>query len=111
MPITDAEQKAAERIIKSYLDEHLPSQIRIFTVKATPQFAYDDEFLDVSVIYEGDRRHLDPAMLNRVFHNIEPQLVDQGIDHIPSIGYAPRHQWALLPGNEWALPASQTAGV
>ena len=111
MPITDAEQKAAERIIKSYLDEHLPSQIRIFTVKATPQFAYDDEFLDVSVIYEGDYKYLDPNMLNRVYRNIEPRLLEDGVIHRPSIGYAPRHEWALLPGNEWALPASPTAEV
>ena len=111
MPITAAEQKATERIIKSYLDEHLPSQIRIFNVKSSPQFVYDEEFLDVSVIYEGDSTYLDPDMLNGVFHNIEPQLVDEGVNHLPSIGYVPHHEWVLLPGNEWALPATLTSEV
>lgn len=111
MAITVAEQKAAERIITSYLVDHLPSQISIYAIKATRQFAYEDEFLDFVVIYEGDFKHLNPNMLNSVYDNIEPQLTANGIDHIPSIGYAPRDEWALLPGNEWALPATPTEEI
>ena len=67
-------------------------------VLSSPQFGQDgEEFLDVSVIYEGQREALKPYVLNAVYWNICPQLLDNGIDHVPSIGCIPNHEWVPPP--------------
>lgn len=94
MPISPTAQSAAEDIIRSYLNEELAGQVRIVKVLSSPRFGQDDEeFLDVSVIYEGQREALNPEVLNAVYHNISPQLLENGVDHAPSIGYIPNHEW------------------
>lgn len=94
MPISPTAQSTAEDIIRSYLNEELAGQVRIVKVLSSPRFGQDDEeFLDVSVIYEGRREALNPDVLNAVYHNISPQLLDNGVDHAPSIGYIPMHEW------------------
>ena len=94
MPINPTAQSAAEDIIRSYPTNQLAGQVHIVKVLSSPRFCQDDEeFLDVSVIYEGQREALNPEVLNAVYHNISPHLLDIGVDHAPSIGYIPNHEW------------------
>ena len=93
MPITSTAQSAAEEIIRSHLNDQFAGQVRIVNVMPSTQFGQDDEeFLDVSVIYEVQREALKPDVLNAVYRNISPQLLDHGIHHVPSIGYIPSHE-------------------
>lgn len=86
MPLTRAEQDTTLSIIKSYLDEHLPS-LHIHDVNAFPQFSYSKDVPEVSVIYSGDGNALDPEMQGNIYRGIGPRLLDNGINHMPSIRY------------------------
>ena len=67
MPFTAADQEAAERTIRSYLNECLPSLIHIHDIKSSPQIVYGHDFLSVAVIYEGHAQYLNPELQNNVY--------------------------------------------
>ena len=50
--------------------------------------SYDNDFIHVTVVYEGDRKNLTPRMLNEFDDEIEPMLLDLGIDDVVPISYA-----------------------
>ena len=59
MPITPTAQSTAEKIIRTHLNDQFAGQVRIINILSSPQFGQDDEeFRDVSVIYEGQHEAL-----------------------------------------------------
>ena len=86
----EMQEKAAE-IIRSELTSQLTGRVRIDSIRATPMLdATDDEFLQVSVVYEGNRKDLDPGLLNGLHQQIKPRLLALGIRTVPSVSYIPK---------------------
>lgn len=58
--------------------------------------AIDEEFLDVSVIYEGPYEDLNVNLLNALHGEIRPQLLEIGILQIPSVSCIPKAEHERL---------------
>ena len=75
-------------IVRTELPKRLPSSIRVHHVESEVWMGYDNDFIHVTVVYEGDRKNLSPRMLNEFDDEIEPMLLDLGIDDVVPISYA-----------------------
>ena len=91
MTISTETQERARKIIRAGLDAQFKGRVRFADIRSSPMLDQDDEeFLNVSVIYEGDRKGLEPHLCNSLYQGIRDQLVDIGIRTVPSISYVDR---------------------
>ena len=58
--------------------------------------AEDEEIIFVSVIYEGSQEDLNIRSLNSLHAEIEPQLTEIGVRHIPVVSYIPKAEYDRL---------------
>ena len=53
----------------------------------------DDDYLDIIVVYDGDRKHLDPDTTIGLVDRITPQLLELGTPWPPSRSFVERSEW------------------
>ena len=88
MTISDEIQKKAKHVIWNGVNSHFKGKVRFADIYASPMLDQDeDEFLNVLVVYEGDRKGLEPHLCNSLYQEIRGQLFDIGLSTIPSISY------------------------
>ena len=88
MAISLETQEKAKEIVRSELTDRLFGKVRIESIRASPMLdATDDEFLQISVVYAGNRKDLDPGVLNGLHQQIKPRLLALGIRTVPSVSY------------------------
>lgn len=99
-------QEKAKEIILAGLRAQSHGSVRFCDAEAAVAWnAIDEEFLDVSVIYEGPREDLNIHSLNALHGEIEPQLLGIGILQIPSVSCIPKSEYdRLLPEKAVARP-------
>ena len=108
MAISLEVQEKAKEIIRSELTSRLTGRVRIETIRATPMLdATDDEFLQVSVVYEGNRKDLDPGVLNGLHQQIKPRLLKLGIQTVPSVSYINKTEDSLWSEMAAARPPDE----
>ena len=91
MAISLETQEKAKEIILAGLRAQSHGLVRFCDIHATVRLnGEDEEFLDVVVIYEGPREDLNVHQLNALHGEIEPQLIEVGVMHIPPVGYTDR---------------------
>lgn len=99
MAISLEVQEKAKEIIRSELTSQLIGKVRIESIRVAPMLdATEDEFLQISVVYEGNRKDLDPRLLNGLHQQIKPRLLALGIRTVPSVSYI--HQTEDGPWSE-----------
>ena len=54
-----------------------------------------EEYLEISIIYDGDYHKLDPGW--SLFRRIEPDLLAIGVDGIPSYLFCEKSEWEAGP--------------
>lgn len=90
-------QEKAKEIILAGLRAQAHGSIRFGDIEAEVAWnAIDEEFLDVSVIYEGPHEDLNIHALNALHGMIEPQLLEIGILQIPSVLCIPKFEYDRL---------------
>ena len=88
MAISLEAQEQAKEIIESGLVSLFRGKVRFDTFRARSMLdEANDEFLQVSVVYEGNREELSPGLLNSLHQEIKPQLLAIGIQTVPVISY------------------------
>ena len=88
MTIPGETQEKAKRVIWDRLDSHFKGKVRFSEIRASAMVDRDDnDFLNVSVVYEGDRKGLEPRLCNSLYSEIRGCLLDVGLHTIPSISY------------------------
>ncbi len=88
MTISTETQEKAKQIIWKGLNFHFNGKVRFADVHASAMLDQDqDEFLNVLVVYEGDRKNLEPRLCNSLYQEIRGQLFDIGLYTVPSISY------------------------
>ena len=101
MTITAEQADQAKRIILDCLNIHHQNRVPFSQVWTKPTHDFDDvPFLDVWVIYAGEPRHLDTALLNSFDTYLMEALSNVGIRAIPSISYVPQSEADQL-GTPW----------
>ena len=53
----------------------------------------DDDYLDIIIVYEGDRKHLDPKLTVGLVRRITPQLLELDTPWPPSRSFVERSEW------------------
>ena len=91
MTIPTETQEKAKRVIWKKLDSHFKGKVRFSEIRASAMLDQDDnDFLNVLVVYEGDRKGLEPRLCNSLYSEIRGRLLDAGLHTIPSISYVDR---------------------
>ena len=91
MTISLETQEKAKKIILAGLRAQAHGSVRFCDAEAEVAWnAIDEEFLDVSVIYEGPHDDLNIHSLISLHGEIEPQLLEIGILQIPSVSCIPK---------------------
>ena len=99
--ITPEQTAQAQAMILEALKAHHPHGVSFLEVWAKPDLDFDDfQFLDICVIYKGDRSGLDIGLLNSFGSYIMQKFHDAGIDAIPAISYVPDFEAEQL-GTTW----------
>ena len=88
MAITAEMLDKVSEIVRTELPKRLPDSIRVRRVESEIWDGIENEIIHVLVVYEGDRKNLSPRMLNEFDLEIEPMLLDLGIDDVVPISYA-----------------------
>ena len=88
MTIPAETQEKARQVIREGLDSHFKGGVRFSEIRATALLDQDEnDFLNVLVVYEGDRKGLEPRLCNSLYSEIRVRLLDVGLHSIPSISY------------------------
>ena len=88
MTISAETQERAKQVIWKGLNSHFKGKVRFSDVRASAMLDQDeDEFLNVLVIYEGDRKGLEPRLCNSLYQEIRGPLLHIGLCTVPSISY------------------------
>ena len=88
MTINVETQEKAKKIIWDGLDSHFRGRVRFAGIRASAMLDQDEnDFLNVLVVYEGDRKGLEPRLCNSLYSEIRDRLFDIGFYTIPSISY------------------------
>ncbi len=97
MTIALETQEKAKEIILAGLRAQSHGSVRFCDAESEVAWnAIDEEFLDVSVIYEGTHEDLNMHSLNALHGEIEPQLLEIGISQIPSVSCIPKAEYDRL---------------
>ena len=87
MAITADMLDKVSEIVRTELPKRLPDSIRLRRVQSEIWDGIDNEIIHVLVVYEGDRKNLSPRTLNEFDGDIEPMLLDIGVDDVVPISY------------------------
>ena len=102
MSIPVEAQNKAKEIIMAGLRAQDHGNVQFIAIRAEPMLdQYDEEFLNVSVIYEGKREDLKHRLLGSLNRQIKDQLLAAGIGHVPSVSYIDKTE-----DSEWSQPAA-----
>ena len=88
MIISTETKDRARDIIWKGLKAHFKGKVHFADIRASAMQDQDqDEFLNVLVVYDGDRNGLDARLCNSLYQEIRAQLFDVGLYTVPSISY------------------------
>ena len=92
--ITEEEKQEIADTVMSLLQERFSADEFLFgpivIVKRTIRYG---DFLHIYIVYEGDRKNLDPKWTLGLTGRIRPKLMELGIPGIPSHSFVPKRGW------------------
>ena len=99
-PLTDDVLEKVAHIVRQTLDERFSSDEFIFDpIVVEPCIDhYGDEFINIKIVYVGDRKLLDPGWTVGLVRRIRPKMKDAGIHvtNFPHKTFIPKHEWEEL---------------
>ena len=57
---------------------------------------YGEDFLDISVVYDGDQENLDPRWTAHLIGMIRDKMEEVGLTAFPSPSFIPRREWGSI---------------
>ena len=95
----DVTEKVA-RIVKNTLDKRFGNDDIVFDrIIVEPKIDhYGDEYIDILIVYVGDRKILDPGWTVGLVRRILPKMEAEGIyvTNVPSKSFIPKFEWEQL---------------
>ena len=97
MAISLETQEKAKDIILAGLRAQAHGSVRFCDIHADVRLnAEGKEFLDTRAIYEGPYKDLNMRLLNALYSEIDPLLLEIGILTVTSVGYIPKAEYDRL---------------
>ena len=80
MPITELEMEKVKEIILDGAKSHFPPTVQFKDANVTVKLnAYDEEIIDVELLYDADNPVLDGHLMNTLFRVIDEPILASGI--------------------------------
>lgn len=80
MPITELEMERVKEIVLNGAKTHFPSDVQFRDANVTVKLdAYDEEIIDVELLYAADNPELDGHLMNTLFRVIDEPILASGI--------------------------------
>ena len=80
MPITEGEKASVKAIILDGAKTHFPPAVQFHDANVTVRLdAYDEEFLDVELLYTAPNPVLDGRLMNTLFRVIDEPILAAGV--------------------------------
>ena len=98
-PLTDEVMAKVADIVRQTLDEKfegLPMEFDdIIVFRRRDPYDYEEFYLDIMIVYVGERKLLDPDWTGSLPGIILPKMEAQGINvsQSPSKSFIPKHEW------------------
>lgn len=55
---------------------------------------WDDDYLNITVVFDGNQKRLDPGWTITLVRRVRPQLYEAGVKEFPVIRYVAKPTWA-----------------
>ena len=80
MPVTEMEMGKVKEIILNGARRHFPPEVRFLDANVTVKLdAYDEEIIDIELLYAADNPVLDGHLMNTLFRVIDEPIIGSGI--------------------------------
>ena len=88
-------------IVRQTLDEKFGDSLVFDPIEVIPKVDHDgDEYLHIYMVYDGDRKLLDPAWTLGFYGLIQPKLIELGIETLPSKSFVEKPEWEEVYGTK-----------
>ena len=88
MPITELEMERVKEIILNGAKAHFPPNVQFQDANVTVKLnGYDEEFIDVELLYTADNPELDGHLMNTLFRVIDEPILASGVTAHTMIHY------------------------
>ena len=76
--------------------------LTIEQVKVIPKIDHDgDDYLHIFVIFDGDQKLLDPKWTLTLYSRIAPQLMELGVESLPTRSFVEKSDWEEVYAEEY----------
>lgn len=105
MPITEREMESVKAIILDGAKIHFPPPVQFQDANVTVRLdAYDEEFLDVELLYTAPNPVLDGRLMNTFFRVIDEPIRAAGITARTLVGYTDINDPTRWPPPKKSIP-------
>lgn len=81
-------------MVRHDLEERLGDKLAFDPIIVEDKVDHDDEdYLDITIIYDGDRKHLDSDTTAGLVDRITPQLLELGAPWPPGKSFVEKWEW------------------
>ena len=101
-PLTDEVLEKVANIVRQTLEEKFEGLAMEFEdiviYLRTDPYDYEDKYMDIKIVYVGERKLLDPIWTGTLVGIILPKMEAEGIhvSCVPSKSFIPKHEWEEL---------------
>ena len=91
---TQEQMDTAAKLLRAALYERFQDKFVFDPIEVMTRFdEWDNEYLRIAVIFDGDQKLLDPAHTIRAQRQVRWALYDQGITQYPVVSYTEKSEW------------------
>ena len=97
--------KKVEKIVRTALEERFGDEFAFDPIIVEPWFGIDDEeFLHIYIVYDGDRKRLDPGWTGSLSSIILDQTTEDEVFTTPVKGFVEKSEWEEVYGEGFRGP-------
>ena len=91
---TQEQMDTAAKLLRAALYERFQDKFVFDPIEVMTRFdEWDNEYLRIAVIFDGDQKLLDPAHTVGAQRQVRWALYDQGITQYPVVSYTEKSEW------------------
>ena len=99
----DSVKEQVADIYRSHLEKKFGGRLVFDRIHVSPRLdKWDEEYLLVRVVFDGDGDLLDPRWLNGLYWEMRPELLELGVTNYPSDSYIDKAEIADWTDEELA---------
>ena len=103
---TQTKTHAIASIVSEMLVQRFGDEFVFDPIIVEPEIDRDgEEYLHITIVFDGDQKHLGPEWTAGLLGRIFPKLIELGIDEFPSKSFVEKSEWEALQKGRYFEPA------